>query len=191
MSSQPPGTPRPLWRVISLPMIVAVGIFAIATILTTPGAAVALPMPQPMIGAGSLFSFAGDRPTNLGVSNGLLAPCPTSPNCVSSQSKDSKHQIDPLQFNHQPAEALEALKSIIQQLPRTRIVSETDNYLYVEFASALMGFVDDVEFYVDPTENVIQVRSASRLGESDLGVNRKRIEAIRKQLTGLNLVSGS
>ena len=74
------------------------------------------------------------------------------------------------------------LKQVVQAMPRTKIVKETNNYLYVEFASKLMGFVDDVEFYLDNDAQTIQVRSASRLGESDLGVNRQRIEEIRAQL---------
>jgi uncharacterized protein (DUF1499 family) len=67
-------------------------------------------------------------------------------------------------------------------MPRTTIIESTDSYLYAEFASQLLGFVDDVEFYLDPAESVIQVRSASRLGQSDLGVNRQRVEAIRQEL---------
>ncbi len=74
------------------------------------------------------------------------------------------------------------LKGVIQSLPRTKIIAETDNYLYAEFTSAMMGFVDDVEFYVDEAAKVIHVRSASRLGQSDLGVNRKRVESLRAEL---------
>jgi uncharacterized protein (DUF1499 family) len=126
--------------------------------------------------------FAGKQPTNLGVREGKLAPCPSSPNCVSSQCTDPTHQITPLPLTSSPSETLANLKSIIQSLPRTQIITESDDYLYVEFKSALMGFVDDVEFYVDRSANVIQVRSASRLGKSDLGVNRQRIETIRAKL---------
>jgi len=144
-------------------------------------------MPQPMLAAGSLFSFSGERPSNLGVTNGSLATCPASPNCVSSQSQDSKHRLEPLSYAGSAAEAMQQLQAIIAALPRTEIIEATDDYLYVEFTSALMGFVDDVEFYIDSDANLIQVRSASRLGESDLGVNRKRIEAIRQKLNGFNL----
>jgi len=129
--------------------------------------------------------FAGKRPNNLGVNNGKLAACPNSPNCVSSQSTDAVHQIAPLTFNTSPEQAIANLKSIIQSLPRTTIITETSDYLYAEFKSALMGFVDDVEFYLDRNTNVIQVRSASRLGQSDLGVNRQRIETIRAKLREL------
>jgi uncharacterized protein (DUF1499 family) len=130
-----------------------------------------------------ILSFAGDRPTNLGVKEGKLAPCPGSPNCVVSQGGgDAEHTIAPLAYSGDPAQAMAKLVSVVEAMPRTTIVESTDTYLYAEFASKLMGFVDDVEFYLDPAESVIQVRSASRLGESDLGVNRKRVEEIRAAL---------
>ncbi|MEX0271636.1 DUF1499 domain-containing protein [Leptolyngbyaceae cyanobacterium UHCC 1019] len=135
--------------------------------------------------AGSLFSFSGSRPTNLGLTDGKLAACPSSPNCVSSQSQDDDHRIEPLRYEGTPTQAIAQLKTTIESLPRTKIIQTTDTYLYAEFTSALMGFVDDVEFYVNPAESVIEVRSASRLGESDLGVNRQRIEAIRSAIEGL------
>ena len=127
--------------------------------------------------------FAGKRPDNLGVNDGKLASCPKSPNCVSSQTEpaDTIHYIEPLTCTSTPQEALTKLKTVIQSLPRTTIINETDNYLYAEFKSALMGYVDDVEFYIEPDTQKIHVRSASRLGQSDLGVNRKRIETIREK----------
>lgn len=134
---------------------------------------------------GKITLFAGTRPTNLGVQSGQLAPCPNSPNCVSSQSRDAVHSIEPLTYSSSPKQALANLKTVIQSLPRTKIVTEADNYLYAEFSSALMGYVDDVEFYLDEGAKVIHVRSASRLGQSDLGVNRKRIETIKAQLNDL------
>ncbi|OCR02658.1 hypothetical protein BCD67_15850 [Oscillatoriales cyanobacterium USR001] len=126
--------------------------------------------------------FAGQRPTNLGIQSGQLAPCPSSPNCVSSFSQTTEHKIEPLTYNSTPAEVMAKLKKVIQSLERTKIITETDNYLYAEFTSALMGFVDDVEFLLDEGKKVIQVRSASRLGDSDFGVNRQRIETIRINL---------
>ncbi|PMB03946.1 hypothetical protein CEN49_04470 [Fischerella thermalis CCMEE 5273] len=126
--------------------------------------------------------FAGKRPSNLGVRDRKLAPCPNSPNCVSSQSTDAVHKIAPLTYTSSPEQALADIKSIIQSLPRTKIISETEDYLYAEFKSAMMGFMDDVEFYLDRNDNIIHVRSASRLGQSDLGVNRNRVETIRTKL---------
>jgi uncharacterized protein (DUF1499 family) len=133
----------------------------------------------------ALFSFSGKRPDNLGVDAGLLAPCPGTPNCVSSQSSDPKHAIEPLSYRSSPEQAFQNLKTAIQGLERTKIITEGDNYLYAEFTSSLMGFVDDVEFYLNTEKNVIEVRSASRLGESDLGVNRKRVETLRIALQNL------
>lgn len=121
--------------------------------------------------------FSGKRPTNLGIKNGKLAACPGTPNCVNSQSDNPQSQIDPL-----PPVAIAQLKKAIEGMERTKIIEETENYLYAEFTSKLMGFVDDVEFYLDPAANVMHVRSASRLGRSDLGVNRQRIETIRQKL---------
>jgi uncharacterized protein (DUF1499 family) len=92
-----------------------------------------------------------------------------------------------LRYQGTPEEAMQRLVAIVEKLPRTKVIEATDNYLYVEFTSALMGFVDDVEFYIAPEGGGIQVRSASRLGESDLGVNRKRVEEIRKRLNGITL----
>ncbi|MDY6783307.1 MAG: DUF1499 domain-containing protein [Cyanobacteriota bacterium] len=124
--------------------------------------------------------FAGKRPTQLGVKNGKLASCPGTPNCVNSQSNNPQSKIAPL-----PPVAIAQLKQTIESMERTKIVKETEDYLYAEFTSQMMGFVDDVEFYRDPTENVIHVRSASRLGQSDLGANRQRVETLRQKLSQL------
>jgi uncharacterized protein (DUF1499 family) len=126
--------------------------------------------------------FSGRRPNDLGVRNGLLKPVPASPNAVSSRATGGYHQIAPLRYNGTAEPAMAALKSIIESTPRTSIVEERADYLYAEFTSKLIGYVDDVEFYFPPNERVIHVRSASRLGYSDFGVNRKRIEDIRGKL---------
>lgn len=125
----------------------------------------------------ALFHFSGTRPTTLGVQNGKLAPCPSTPNCISSQAPDIAHQIQPI-----AASNLVKIKAAIGQISEAAIISETENYLYAEFTSPLMGFVDDVEFYVDASSDVVHVRSASRLGESDLGANRQRISKIRSMM---------
>lgn len=129
--------------------------------------------------------FAGSPPTTIGVNNGKLAGCPSTPNCVSSQVAeiDREHTIIPLKLADDNLTTMAKLKQVIQGIPNNKIVKETDRYLYAEFKSKLMGFVDDVEFYIDNDNKIIQVRSASRLGESDLGVNRQRIEDIRAKLS--------
>ena len=125
--------------------------------------------------------LSGKRPADLGVRNGNLKSPPSSPNAVSSQASGGYHQIAPI-ARKGPEQAMKALKAIVESTPNARIVEMKPDYLYAEYTSALMGFVDDVEFYFPPNGNIIHVRSASRLGHSDLGVNRKRIEAIRASL---------
>lgn len=121
----------------------------------------------------SLVGCSGERPDNLGVSEGSLSACPSSPNCVSSFERDADHKIFPLDAG------IEDIKSAILKMERVAVISESENYLHAEFTSKVMGFIDDVEFYYEPASQLTHVRSASRLGKSDLGVNRKRIEAIR------------
>jgi uncharacterized protein (DUF1499 family) len=194
MSSQSSKKPHPRQRI---PLLVihfvanrlsVLLVSALITLITwlgfiNPAMAYSSSQAQVIAMSGRLLSFSGSRPTNLGVQEGKLADCPSSPNCVSSQSQDADHQIEPLRYEGTTADAIAALKATIESLPRTKIIQVSDNYLYAEFTSALMGFVDDVEFYVNPSKSVIEVRSASRLGESDLGVNRQRIEEIRKANT--------
>ncbi|MBM3345203.1 MAG: DUF1499 domain-containing protein [Betaproteobacteria bacterium] len=124
--------------------------------------------------------FSGSRPQTLGITSGKLSPCKPTPNCVSSQADaaDAEHYIAPLAISGDPAAAWRALRELVRGMERTAIVRDEPGYLYVEFTSRLMGFVDDTEFALDPA-GLIHVRSASRLGRKDFGVNRARIEAIR------------
>jgi uncharacterized protein (DUF1499 family) len=123
----------------------------------------------------------GARPATLGAREGRLAPCPSTPNCVSSRAPDDAHRVAPLPFAGPAAEALPRLAGIVRSLPRATVIEATDTYLHAEFRSAIFRFVDDVEFLADETAGVIHVRSAARLGRSDLGVNRRRVEAIRSR----------
>ena len=120
-----------------------------------------------------LTACAGEPPQNIGVQDGRLTACPDSPNCVSSFESDAEHGIQPLQAN------LRQVERVLLGLVEANIVESRNGYLYAEFTSRLMRYVDDVEFLEDSTAGVIHVRSASRLGYSDLGANRKRIEKIR------------
>ncbi len=132
-----------------------------------------------------LFSFSGTPPTDLGVNDGRLKACPSTPNCVCSyaSAEDSEHAIAPLTYTGSAKDAIAKLKAIVEGMERSTINIVSDDYLYAEFSSKLMGFVDDVEFYAPPGESVIHTRTAARLGKSDLGVNRKRTEAIREKFT--------
>lgn len=127
--------------------------------------------------------FAGKPPSDLGVRDGRLAPPRGTPNNVSSQAPkdDAEHYVAPLRFRGSGAEALAELRKVLDAMERTRIVRHDGDYLYAEFRSKLMGYVDDVEFAVAEKEGVIHVRSASRLGRRDYGVNRARVEAIRRR----------
>jgi uncharacterized protein (DUF1499 family) len=122
--------------------------------------------------------FDWRRPPNLGARDGRLAPCKRSPNCVSSQADpaDREHYIAPLAF----AGAIAELRRAIEALPRVTVVHEAPEYLYAEFRTRLLRYVDDVEFL--KAGSLVHVRSASRLGRRDFGVNRRRVEAIRALL---------
>ncbi len=127
----------------------------------------------------ALLRLISPRPTNLGITEGSLAPCPRTPNCVSTQATDPSQQISPFPFQGTRAESIARVKSVLASLPRMSIVQETDDYLHVEATTRLFRFIDDVEFHFDDTIRQIHFRSASRIGHSDLGVNRARMEQIR------------
>lgn len=131
-----------------------------------------------------LFSCAGKRPSSLGVKNGLLAPCPSSPNCVSSDAGDGEHHVTPFLLALAPEKAWPVVRELVSGMARTHIVTERADYLHAECRSFLFGFVDDLELHLRPGEGIIAVRSASRLGYSDFGVNRRRIEDLRASLIG-------
>ncbi|MDY6823782.1 MAG: DUF1499 domain-containing protein [Thermodesulfobacteriota bacterium] len=133
-----------------------------------------------IIGTFLCAGCAGTPPANLGVTDGRLSPCPDTPNCVNSQSPGTPHYIAPIAYEGKKNEAYKRLRRVITSMPRAKITKEKPDYLRTEFTSLVMRFVDDVEFYF-PEAPVIHVRSASRVGYSDLGVNRKRIETIREQ----------
>lgn len=113
-----------------------------------------------------------------------LRPCPSSPNCVSTQAQDDGHAIAPFRYRKSRAEAKEALKEVIGFLPRVKLVEEDESYLHYEFTSLLFRFVDDVEFFFDDGTKTIHFRSASRTGYGDLGVNRRRMEELRGLTAG-------
>lgn len=133
----------------------------------------------------AMLSFFSRKPANLGVVDGRLGDCPaTADNCVCTQASDPDHRIEPLPFQGTPEEAMNRLSAIIATMPRAEIVTNSGGYMHVEFTSLMFRFVDDVEFLVDPAAKVIHFRSASRVGRSDLGVNRRRMEEIRRKFAG-------
>lgn len=118
----------------------------------------------------------------LSADDGRLAPCPNKPNCVGSQAS-GRNFVPPLVFSGSAQNAFERLTAIVASWPRTRIVEQTSDYLHAEVASRIFGFIDDVEFHIDQAGKRVQVRSAARVGYSDFGVNRARIEAIRTRFS--------
>jgi uncharacterized protein (DUF1499 family) len=130
--------------------------------------------------------FSWKRPDNLGVTAGRLAPPKTTPNCVSSQADpaDAEHYIAPIRFKGGAAEAMAAVRKAVEGMGGATVIRQEPNYLYAEFRTRLMRFVDDVEFVFDDKAGLIHVRSASRLGRRDFGVNRARVEALRSRIEG-------
>ncbi len=114
------------------------------------------------------------------IPNMKLKQCPSSPNCVSSQSESESHHIEPLPYKSSGDEAMQKIKETILAMPRTNLVEEKDHYLHVEFKSSVLRFIDDVEIIIDDSEKLIHLRSASRVGHSDFGANRRRIDEIKK-----------
>jgi len=123
------------------------------------------------------------------VTEGRLAPCPGSPNCVSSEATNEQ-RVEPLRYDGDAARARARLLGVLNGMERARIVQSTDDYVHVEFRSAVFGFVDDVEFYFSPP-GIIQVRSASRTGYYDFGVNRERVETLRARFTATAEAGGT
>ena len=131
---------------------------------------------------------SGTKSTMLTAEGNRLSGCPDRPNCVSSEAQDARHAIAPLRLNGDSAAAWAAIRDVVGKLPRSRIVKATDRYLHAECKSRLFGFVDDLELQLDLATGVAAIRSAARSGYSDLGVNRKRVEALRQQLKQAALI---
>ena len=130
--------------------------------------------------------FSWKRPDNLGVTQGRLAQPKRTPNSVSSQAdpSDAEHYIAAIPFKGSAVEAMAAARRAVEGMQGATVIRHEGNYLYAEFRTKLMRFVDDVEFFFDEKAGPIHVRSASRLGRRDFGVNRARIEALRSRIEG-------
>jgi len=109
--------------------------------------------------------------------------CPDRPNCVSSEAQDSRHAIAPFRIKGDITVNWDAVRDVVSSLPRTKVVKATDRYLHAECKSRFFGFIDDLELQLNPDTGNIAIRSASRAGYFDLGVNRRRVETLRRRLT--------
>ncbi len=130
----------------------------------------------------AVLSLTASRPADLGVTNGRLASCPDSPNCVCSHDTRLDHFVEPVQLSG-ASKDWKRLRQVVSDLPGATLIEDTGSYMHVEFTTRVFRFVDDVEFLADDDAGVIHVRSASRAGHSDLGVNRKRVERIRREFS--------
>jgi uncharacterized protein (DUF1499 family) len=126
------------------------------------------------------------RPANLATPGEALRPCPGTPNCVSTEAADAGHALPAVPFRGTPEAAQSRARQALLAEPRTRIVLEAPGYLRAESRSRLIRFVDDVEVVVDGTARVIRFRSASRVGRSDMGVNRKRMQRFTQRFRALD-----
>jgi uncharacterized protein (DUF1499 family) len=131
-----------------------------------------------------VWARSAGRPGTLGLRDGQLAPCPDTPNCVSTGAEDPSQQMEAIAFTGTPEEARSRLLAVVRSMPRTRVITEGEDYLHVEFRTPVIGFIDDVEFLIDGDDGRIHFRSASRLGQSDFGVNRKRMEEVTRRFGG-------
>ena len=148
-----------------------------------------LALPLAVLVAAQLGAFSGRVPSDLGVRDGRLKPPSATPNSVHSQAglwpdhpQRAYAQIDPLPLRGDGPATLARLRTVVAAMPGATVVTARGDYLHVSFRTRWMGFVDDAEFWFDPAAGVVQLRSASRLGRRDFGVNRARIEAIRAAL---------
>lgn len=133
------------------------------------------------------LSFHG-RSSKLGLIDGRLNNCPASPNCVCSDNIDSAHATEPFRLISTSADVWLQIERAVRKLPRTSVASRSADYLHAECASAFFGFVDDLELHLRRSDGIIAVRSASRLGYSDFGVNRRRVERLRTILRSENIL---
>ena len=130
---------------------------------------------------GLVLILSGCGKPDTGLTNGRFSPCPDSPNCVSSMASAPKQAIEPIAYEGRRDSAKQVMSSVIQSMKRSRLISDSENYIHAEFRSLIFRFVDDVELFFPENTNVIHMKSASRTGYSDFGVNRKRLEEIRRR----------
>ena len=130
----------------------------------------------------------GKPPSHLGATDPQLAPCPATPNCVSSAAGDSLHRVAAFSLAVPAETAWAVVREVVTQMPRTVIITASDEYLHAEARSLIFRFTDDLELHLRKGDSIIAVRSASRVGRSDFGVNRKRVESIRASLMARGVI---
>ncbi|MFC1883271.1 DUF1499 domain-containing protein [Thermodesulfobacteriota bacterium] len=131
---------------------------------------------------------SGKRPESFGFHNPGLADCPETPNCVSTEAEKKSQKIEPFRLKGDPKVIWPKVIEIANSIPRATIVETTHNYVHLEYRSLIFRFVDDLEMLLDPVDGSISIRSAARLGKSDFGVNRKRVELLRRMMKDKDLI---
>lgn len=134
----------------------------------------------------------GAKPKDLGLLDGKLRPCPVgSQNCVASETPEPARHVDSIRLHVDPSLALERIASVIGEMPRAKVVTRNDAYLHAEFTSLIFRFVDDLELRLDRDTSTVHVRSASRVGKGDLGVNRRRVEELEQRLRAAGIAEST
>ena len=132
-----------------------------------------------IVSAALVSCSSSTQPDNVGKDMTTPSACPDSPNCVSTKSTDKEHSIENIKYTSTLEDANQRIIEIINSMKRTKIVVSKPSYIYATFTTKLFKFVDDVEIFFDDSLKVIHFRSASRVGYSDMGLNRKRMEEVR------------
>jgi uncharacterized protein (DUF1499 family) len=129
-------------------------------------------------------NISNKLPEGLGITDGELMSCPSSPNCVSTQAspEDLEHYAEPIVYTGDRMKTQLSIESFMLGKGNAHLVSSTLGYVHFEVKSPLVGYIDDVEFYLPAADSVVHVRSASRVGYSDFGVNRERVRQIKDLL---------
>lgn len=120
-------------------------------------------------------------------SSGFL-DCPDTPNCVSSLAKNPKYKVEPFKLKKDPETSWDIVEKTVGSMPRTKIVSTNSSDIHAECKSMIFRFVDDLTLHLTPSNGIIDIRSASRTGYSDFGVNRHRVENLRKKLQQKDII---
>ena len=130
----------------------------------------------------TLWGCSGNRTERLSSESSGFLDCPDSPNCVSSLAKNPKYRVEPFKLKKDPKTSWDIIQKTVGSLPRTKIVTADNSDIHAECRSMIFRFVDDLTLHLTPSKYIIHIRSASRTGYSDLGVNRRRVENLRKKL---------
>lgn len=136
----------------------------------------------------ALWACSGNRTEHYNNEPSAILDCPDTPNCLSSLANNPKYRIEPFKLKKDIESSWNIVKKTVGSLPRTKIVLADNRNIHAECRSMIFRFVDDLMLHLIPSDDIIHIRSASRVGYSDLGVNRRRVESLRKKLQRLDII---